>query len=868
LFHKLLDLPPEARAAEAVILASGDQSLAEQALKLVAAFDQAQQANREVLARNLNAGSANAKQFGAYRTIRLLGTGGMGAVYLAERSDGQFQHQVAVKVIGQHIAGPGFEKRFREERQILAGLVHPNIARLLDGNVSEHGEPYLVLEYVDGEPLDAYCDKRGLDQNARIRLFVEVCGAVEFAHRNLVVHRDLKPSNILVTADGEPKLLDFGAARLLSAESSGATIPMLTLRYASPEQLQNKPVNTVSDVYSLGVVLYELLAGRPPFEGGDSWELALRRAVEDVPIEPTTSLQGDLWTIIRKALSRESERRYSSVREFAEDLERYLAGRPILARPSTLGYRASKFVRRNRFGVAAAVLLTAAVLIGAVSTLWQARRAQRRFDELHQLARFLMIDLNSGLQRVAGTTALQRESVERSLEYLDSLAKEAGGDATLRTEVAEGYLSLGDVLGNPFRPNLGERAKAESAYKSGLATIQGLSATRNVRRVAAKLHLQLGGTRSFSGEPGPGLAEIRGAVADLKKLASEAPGEDGLILDAAKGLEFLATRVTAGGGTIEGAGSAEAIQLFDQSRQLAQSILTKAPEHPGALRQLAQVENSQALLYGSTEPARALEHHRLAIRYLDRLPPGESVALDTRRVRASILLNTGWAEGQSGAHADALDHITEAGEILKAWSSAEPENTHALYQLAGMYRGRGIIHSYRKDAAPAIEDFTSAADLHRRLSAKDPANNVYRFLRGELLLRSANWQLTLGRATDARTSAQEGLAIIGRLASAPSASLTHVFGACRWFSETEVREVRDPARAAGFCRQAIERTKGSELDAFLGLAGALDLLGDPRGAVEAAEKALALLPPSVGSGSQQRRDTKSALARYRSKLPR
>lgn len=732
-FHKLLDLPPGDREAAAFELAGGDEDTALLALRLAAAHERAQAANREAV----HSADAAGRRFGAYRTVRLLGSGGMGAVYLAERADGQFEHRVAIKVMGQHVAGPEFERRFQEERQILAGLVHPNIARLLDGNVTEAGEPYLVLEFIDGIPLDSYCQQRRSDTSAVLGLFLKVCAAVEFAHRNLVVHLDLKPSNILVTSGGEPKLLDFGAARLLSASGRrGVTLPMLTLRYASPEQLQSNPPSTLSDVYSLGVILHELLAGQSPFPDPDSWEANFARVSGELTVQPAEGLGGELATVIRKALAREPERRYASVREFAEDLQRYLDGRPILARPSTLGYRARKFLRRNRFSASAAALVGLAIAGGAASTLWQARKAQRRFDEVRQLARFVMTDLNASLQRIPGTTAVQRQSVERSLEYLDRLSREAGSDAGLRLELAEGYGSLGDVLGNPFRANLGDRTRAEAAYRQGLAVLEGQPGALGAQRLAARLELQLGATRSFGGDPAE-LKRVRDAVADLKKIAAE-PGADdpGVRLDAARGLEFLGRRVTAGSGNIEGAVAGEATRLFDEAAAEAMAALERPPGNPGALKVLAQIENSRAILLGSTEPVRALEFHGKALQWLSRLPPADAAGLDTKRLRANILLNTGWAEGQARKYAESIAHVTEAGAILDAWAAADPENTNALYQSSGVYRTLGIVNGYRGDGARAVEAFTRAAAIHRRLVELDPNNKIYRFLRGEVLLRA------------------------------------------------------------------------------------------------------------------------------------
>ena len=346
-----------------------------------------------------------AERFGPYQAERLIGRGGMGAVYLARRADGQFEHAVAVKVIATHLGGDEFVARFHTERQLLASLNHPHITRLLDGGVLAGGDPYLVMEYVEGEPLDGYCDSRKLTVEVRLRLFLQVCEAVEYAHRNLIVHRDLKPGNILVTADGQVKLLDFGTAAL--AAPSSAVTPtrsrMVTPRYASPERLRGERANTANDVFSLGVILYELLTGAWPYGDPDSMIGELKRAMGDaVPSAPAAvvtaeaaelrglplvrlqhAVEGDLSSIVLKALDSDPARRFGSVQQLSEDVERFLERRPIQARPQTTWYRTEKFLRRHWVPVAAAALVVLAVVVAAIVSFRQtavAREEARRSD--------------------------------------------------------------------------------------------------------------------------------------------------------------------------------------------------------------------------------------------------------------------------------------------------------------------------------------------------------------------------------------------------------------------------------------------------------------------------------------------------------
>jgi eukaryotic-like serine/threonine-protein kinase len=328
-------------------------------------------------------------RIGHYRLVRKIGEGETSSVYLAFRDDGQYHHRVAIKLIRPGIGSRLIVQRFQQERQILASLTHPNIARLLDGGSTSEGQPYFVMEHVDGEPLDIHCDHAGLSLTRRLELFCAVCEAVHFAHRNLVVHRDLKPANILVDADGMVKLVDFGIAKLLDpasfrihSEPTAAVARLMTPHYASPEQVMGKPISTASDVYSLGVIAYKLITGQRPYElTSYSLEEIERVVGESTPHPPSQvsrmreSWPRDLDNVVLMAMRKEPERRYASAKELADDIRRCLDRRPVLARPDTLGYRASSFVRRNTGAVAAAVMIFVSLVFGTIATTWQWRNA-------------------------------------------------------------------------------------------------------------------------------------------------------------------------------------------------------------------------------------------------------------------------------------------------------------------------------------------------------------------------------------------------------------------------------------------------------------------------------------------------------------
>jgi serine/threonine-protein kinase len=408
-----LDLPLEARGRYLDEACGGDAALRREADDLLAAdfaagnFLDSPAAERaaplvaEMMARGDEAYAAPpGRLVGTYRLLDELGEGGMGTVYLAERADGEFEHRVAIKLLRHGLESRDARRRFLQERQILARLKHPAIARLLDGGVTEGGVPFFVMELVDGKPVTTFCEERQLGPGERLRVFIEICDAVQYAHRNLVVHRDIKPSNVLVDSAGNVKLLDFGIAKLLAeggetapAQPTRTLLQAMTLEYASPEQVRGDAVTTATDVYALGVLLYELLTGVRPHRTSEGARTELERAILDRepprPSSISSRLRGDLDSVVLKALQKQPERRYASADALALDLRRFLQGLPVSARGETVAYRVRKFIGRHRLAVASASLVVLSLIAGLVGTIGQARRAQREVQKAEAVKDFL-----------------------------------------------------------------------------------------------------------------------------------------------------------------------------------------------------------------------------------------------------------------------------------------------------------------------------------------------------------------------------------------------------------------------------------------------------------------------------------------------
>jgi len=625
LFNRVIDLPPAERAA--LLDDCHDPELRREVESLLA--NAAEEQSTLTSLRNVVADYVDetdpdrlriGRHIGPYRVEGIAGHGGMGAVFSAVRDDDQFEKRVAIKLVRAAVASRDLLTRFRRERQILARLEHNYIARLLDGGMTEDALPYLVMEFIDGQPITIYCDRQNLSLHERVALFRKVCEAVEYAHRSLVVHRDLKPANILVTPDGTPKLLDFGIARLVDppaddAPESSETVTMavlMTPAYASPEQVRAEPVSTSSDVYSLGAVLYELLTGTKAhrFTGGTPAELIQVVCNNDVPkpsdVLPSggrerRKLIGDLDNIVLKAMRKNPARRYGSVAEFSQDLERYLQQRPVLARPDTLLYRTNKYVRRNWLPLLAASIALTGVCVAGGIAVFQARLAQERFQQVRKLANRFLFDFYGQIATVPGTTKAKEMVVSTALEYLDQLSRSAGNDVELRLELANAYEKVGTVEGFPGEPgNLGRFRDAAAAYRKAIAVYQQLGersdpATYSLARCYVRLSH---------------LLQRMGSISEAAEFEAKAgPIIDGLLHKAPDNIDYLtlgAQFAKLHGSRLRDASHAQAaVESILQAREYRRRIL-RAHDTPKARYELAIQEMELAdtlMLVGDLQQA-------------------------------------------------------------------------------------------------------------------------------------------------------------------------------------------------------------------------------------------------------------------------
>lgn len=641
---------------------------------------------------------------GPYRIERELGRGGMGVVYVALRDDDQYHKRVAIKVLNISQDSEELLRRFQNERQILANLDHPNICRLLDGGVTTAGLPYFVMEYIrDARPIDEYANAHNLSLRQRLMLFLKACAAVQHAHRFLIVHRDLKPSNILVSEEGEVKLMDFGIAKNLLACLDGSFhsqtmgLQPMTPAYASPEQVSGEPITTSSDVYSLGVVLYELLSGQHPSRRAEQPLPELLNSIcladpqrpsvavlkyggpqaEESPKRLSKLLRGDLDWIILMALRKDPNRRYASVEQLTDDLRRVLGGRPVRARNDTLRYRGWKFAGRHRFGVTVVFLLGLTLMWGVWSTQNQKARAEERFRDTRELAHSILFEISDAIRDLPGSTPARMLLVRRALTYLDKLASEAGNDLTLQSELAEAYHKIGEVQFRVGYPNIGDIAGALNSARKEL--------------------------------------EIR------YKLSNAMPGQLSQL-----NLASAHQRVSE---MFDGTGDAfNASHHLGKALEIREALNAKDPENAAIQSDLAstyRVLGDNQKIAGKPQDAIDWNRKALAIReaLLARSPSDEGlrrqISMDLVRIADSLGSPN---ETNLGRYAEARSVYEKALVIRLEILAANPNSPTALREVGNIYQRMGVMLIETGEYKDSLAMSLKSAEISERLAQDDPAN--------------------------------------------------------------------------------------------------------------------------------------------------
>ncbi|WP_321476558.1 serine/threonine-protein kinase [uncultured Paludibaculum sp.] len=760
LFHEARALPVEQRTAFLSQVCAGDDVMLRAVLRMVDATSAA-----DALFEN-PAGLASlidpplqpevdpilGAMLGVWRIDRVLAAGGMGAVYLAHRADDQFHKKAAAKLLRHGFHSEHLRRRFLAERQILAGLEHPNIARLLDGGLSGDGMPYLIMEFVEGQPLDAYCNSRNLGVRARLEIFRHVFSAVSYAHHNMVIHRDLKPSNIMVTTNGGVKLLDFGIAKLIDEPADGeltsTTSVMMTPRYASPEQALGKMVNAQSDVYSLGVVLFESLCGRSPYATTQrtvaEWFLAIQNEECPPPSQAAQSpalrneLRGDLDLIVAKALRKDALERYASVEQFDADVQAYLEGRPVTARPQTAAYRVGKFVRRHRAGVLASAAAILLLIAGLLSTLWEAHvaererlRAEKRFQQVRELARLSLFDLFDIVKDMPGSTTAQQLLITKSLANYEKLAREATGDPELLGELAEAYSRLGNLYGNPYSTNIGETQKALATYRRGLELLGGIpegAGPKALEKSRALLYSSLGEVTAYSGDTPKGIEYMRRCIRLLEVLETRDPTAADILVELSGARGTLGDHL-AGIGTGIVLDKDGAIGAF-QSQLVTVEALSKRTDIPPEVLTRARRGVSIACMklgqcmqdFGRAEEA--LPWYRRSLEALDRMDAAENSSLANMRIRTTLIRGQSATLMSLGRPKEAVDVLSPAIETLRSLYQRDPQNRQFGYGLVTFLKARGDSHQQAGNTAAALDDYREAERRAALQVEEDPANAV------------------------------------------------------------------------------------------------------------------------------------------------
>lgn len=688
------------------------------------------------------------RRLGNYRIVSEIGRGGMSHVYKAVRDDDQYYKEVAIKLLGPGLATDSLLERLRTERQILAGLSHPNIAQLLDGGVTESNAPYLVMEYVEGRPIDVFCEERALALESRIDLVCTLCSAVHYVHQHLMVHGDLKGNNILVTDHGVVKLLDFGIAQLLnataveSADSTMSRVVALTPAYASPEQVRGEPLTTSSDVYSMGVLLYRLLTGTLPFElpsDAITWEVAMNLS-EQTPTLPSVAaasgssfyrahageLVGDLDAIVMKALSKAPEDRYGSAEQLSEDLRRYQRRHPVHARPDRPLYRFQKLVQRHRGASVATALFTVALIGGIVATSWQASvarseraRAERHLTEIRKLSSTYLGDIYDAVVALPGATAARKLLVEVSLKHISALEGEAQNSLDFQRELAWAYERFGDVQGDYLGANLGDTEAAVESYRRALRLREDLAeATGSLEDLVELLRSHIG------------LSDLIGAQSKLDEAIEHARAavEISERVSAMPDLTPRARRHAAAAHLILGSNLStfdldSALEAMQKAEEGFEQLVREKPDDVGTRFDIALVNARIAFAYArAAQPDKARDYYTRASEVVEPLVTENPLDTEALRGAAFLQLNIGEAHNKMREPDTAIALFEQAMKRLEHLRATDPANEQAPLAVAYGLNLLGDSFLLKNDPVTALTHLDRAAEIIQRAPPAKPTD--------------------------------------------------------------------------------------------------------------------------------------------------
>lgn len=653
------------------------------------------------------------ERIGPWKILDEIGKGGMSTVYLAQRDDGTFDRKVAVKFLHGMMPGTEMYRRMLAEQKILARLQHKNIAQLYDAGITGNGRPYFILEFIDGISLVEWCNTRELDFEERLRIFEQVCEAVQFAHQRLIVHRDLKPSNILIDQDGTVKLLDFGIAKILESDAEDDTpitrtgFFLMTPEYASPEQVKDNPITTATDVYQLGLLLCELLTGSLPYNIDGKKPLEAGAVIiGKEPTKPSTliktakskpkirdyspkklkqRLKGDIDNIVLKALRKEPERRYDSASQMLEDIRRYRKNLPVSARPEDSLYRSKKFIQRNRTIVASAVTVLVVLIASLIYSQNQARTAEREresaqqgFEIIQDLSGTLIFDIYDNISELPGSTPSRKIIVEKALVYLDQLAANTTPDENLHLYLAEAYRKIGDVQGNPTNANLGLHREALESYQTSLNYLAPL-----VENDAENLSAR------------ESLAMLHGRISDVYRTLGNL---------------------------------AESREQMTQSLEQYDDLRNEAPDNPHILRSYALANIKMGDLLGNPNftslemPVRALDYYAESEEILKPLFASNPDDVFNIRLLGLVFERIGDIYSYQGSYDEAAEYFEDSMELRKKLAEMDPSNSEALRDEAIAYEKLADVHQQNGNLNEALRNYSMSMEIFTRLAAIDPRN--------------------------------------------------------------------------------------------------------------------------------------------------